>query len=873
MATTTQELDLLRAIRETVGQIDATPIQKFSESLSLAGKEADALEAEVDELGLTMKIQTAEIQKQAEALGTTYDRMSDMKEALREYLAAVKEGIVQGRIQQPQAEKMIATLRKQAAQIEAVTVIQRKAATTLQTLTGITDRTNNSLLMNYLKLKQAGGGFKDLVSGIVSWKNVLNVGLSTLAKFKESIIAVSIMLNETTTSYVKQTAASEGMTEELRVAATSYRHLNISQGDVLETQIALTKSVMAYTKASEKGRKEIQRSVLEFKAMGISTDISTTMLDTFMSGMGKTAEESDILTGELFQTAQALEMIPSVIMQDFVAAQPRLIAWGDRSIDVFKNVAAQAKATSITVDTLLKMAESMDTFEGAATAAAKLNAVLGGGRINALELFQADPDKKIMLLRTEIDKMGVSWDSLGRREKTLLSSAAGFNSIAEAAKFFTTSLSELENQQSKVSGVLTLSGDEREDLIARSISFKDALLQFAQSFAILTKPLELGMNLLTKFFLLVAKSEIAVWAIGLLATALTTLSIIKLYSAFKGWTTGLGELFKRLSALPAAAKKATDALIPLSEMPSSPLTGSPGTSTIPGGTMASPVTPAAMTKGGGFLEGLSKISPTQWLSVAVAIAAIGGAIALTAVGLSQLAKSIDTWEDFVGIGLVMGGFAGIMLASSKIMMIASLASAKAFAIFAGGLLLIGGAIALVGFGFSFITDSITKLSMIDGSNLLKVAGGLAAIMATLAFSGFGSVFMLIGLTSLIIAINSISKAFDGLNIAATNSFANALSSIYELVQAKDSLGTLASRITDIKESIVANVSMPENAAFVGVSGGKSSGAASTTRTIKEQPVVIKLMLDKQELGEVIMSFVDGAFDKTPGGISYGVRDR
>ena len=61
--------------------------------------------------------------------------------------------------------------------------------------------------------------------------------------------------------------------------------------------------------------------------------------------------------------------------------------------DHFSRLWSAAKATGIETQRLLDITGKFDTFEGAAEAAGKLNAVLGGGVIDTNALLMADHDE------------------------------------------------------------------------------------------------------------------------------------------------------------------------------------------------------------------------------------------------------------------------------------------------------------------------------------------------------------------------------------------------------------------------------------------------------------------------------------------------
>jgi hypothetical protein len=102
---------------------------------------------------------------------------------------------------------------------------------------------------------------------------------------------------------------------------------------------------------------------------------------------------------------------------------------------VFKGLQATAVATGADVGKLTDVAMSMDTFEGAAKAAGRLNAVLGGMNVSVMDLVHASPEDKIRLLQEAVDKSGKSFATMDRRQQQVIATAAGMD-IAMAQKVF-----------------------------------------------------------------------------------------------------------------------------------------------------------------------------------------------------------------------------------------------------------------------------------------------------------------------------------------------------------------------------------------------------------------------------------------------------
>jgi hypothetical protein len=112
---------------------------------------------------------------------------------------------------------------------------------------------------------------------------------------------------------------------------------------------------------------------------------------------------------------------PSKMASDFAAAGPQLAKFGSDGVRAFKDLAVAAKVTGIEVGRLMSITGQFDTFEGAATAAGKLNAALGGNFVNAMELVTAtDPVERFNMIRDSILDAGLSFDEMSLLSKKIL---------------------------------------------------------------------------------------------------------------------------------------------------------------------------------------------------------------------------------------------------------------------------------------------------------------------------------------------------------------------------------------------------------------------------------------------------------------------
>ena len=242
-----------------------------------------------------------------------------------------------------------------------------------------------------------------------------NVQVSALGAFKDSqgdMIAYGGILREV------------GLTgEELGAAMQS-----------ITTNVSILRQKL-HSVADREIMSQTANLIAGMKKLGVDTDVSTKNIDLFTRALKQTPTIALESIKRLDGLANSLNINVNQAISDYNTLAPTLIAYGDRSIDVFAGMQAQAQATGIAMADLDKIAQKFDTFEGAAKAAGRLNAVLGGTHLSVMELVHADPAEKFELIKQAVDDAGVAFEDMDRRQKMVIASALDMD-VPSAARIF-----------------------------------------------------------------------------------------------------------------------------------------------------------------------------------------------------------------------------------------------------------------------------------------------------------------------------------------------------------------------------------------------------------------------------------------------------
>ena len=174
---------------------------------------------------------------------------------------------------------------------------------------------------------------------------------------------------------------------------------------------ALHNSMSAFSIVNPAVRDEIAATAVGLENMGISADQTGMMVDTFMRVMGKSAGDARKSADDLANFASDIGVAPSKMVADFASTMPKLAAYGKDAERVFKSLADKAKGLGLEMNDLLGITQQFDTFEGAADAAGKLNAILGGQVLDSMQLLTAETEEqRVAMIQNALAMSGKSFD-------------------------------------------------------------------------------------------------------------------------------------------------------------------------------------------------------------------------------------------------------------------------------------------------------------------------------------------------------------------------------------------------------------------------------------------------------------------------------
>jgi len=342
-------------------------------------------------------------------------------------------------------------------------------------------------------LDKDGDSLKNMKAISASMKDTFtlqNIAGSTLMKVQEATAMAFYKYDQAASSLAKLAGANEQLLGVLQATSRGATAYGISFAEAGKAVESLYSELNTFSNLNAGVQQQLTLSVAKLDRLGISGQQSSKQIATLTQIMGMSEVQAAKTSEQLAGFALAIGKTPQQVSQDFAAASNQLSAYGGNMVNVFKDLEVQSKATGVAVGDLISIAEKFQTFEGAAQAAGKLNAALGGGFINSMELLEAsadNPAKAIDLLRTRLDEAGLSFDQMSFYEKKMIADAAGFKTIEEASRVLSMSNAEAE-AAAKVNAERANQQELLNKAIERAIPIQEKIELLMANFAIAVGP-------------------------------------------------------------------------------------------------------------------------------------------------------------------------------------------------------------------------------------------------------------------------------------------------------------------------------------------------------------------------------------------------
>ena len=237
--------------------------------------------------------------------------------------------------------------------------------------------------------------------------------------FISGMISMAATIEETNVALAKQTGFATALQQDVIDLASSHEGLYLTMSESAEIVGALSTGFKMYNAQNKQTRKEVNDLAGRFKVLGVDVSATAAVIDQLNEGFGLTTSGAIAAAAELENLAIRTGMPLSSVVGDFQELAPQMARFGSDGTRVFSRLSEQARTLGLTVRQVFDLAELVDTFEGAADVAGKLNAQLGL-QLNSIELMGASREDVLKIMRAEFEMEGLRFDQMSRRQRQMV---------------------------------------------------------------------------------------------------------------------------------------------------------------------------------------------------------------------------------------------------------------------------------------------------------------------------------------------------------------------------------------------------------------------------------------------------------------------
>ncbi len=286
----------------------------------------------------------------------------------------------------------------------------------------------------FSKLKKSAGEYagrvKQIYNSVKNISSALNTAAKDFQEFDANVLTldsakkVGFNLDQLSVELKKSTGLGGDFVKRIQEIDKDMAGFGMTSEDTKQTFVGLFNSVSDFSRLTKDTQTDLTQTAFLFTKLGISVEDTSKILELGTKTLGMSTEGTMDLQESLAQTAIAIGVSPQRMVQGFATAAPRLAAHGRNMEKVFKGLALQSKATGLSIEGLIGIAQGFDTFESAAQKTAQLNAMFGT-QLNSVQLLNATEEERIDLIKQSLAATGKSVDQLGRFEVKSLAQILG----------------------------------------------------------------------------------------------------------------------------------------------------------------------------------------------------------------------------------------------------------------------------------------------------------------------------------------------------------------------------------------------------------------------------------------------------------------
>ena len=339
------------------------------------------------------------------------EQLKQQNQLLRDQTRLV-EDLKRKNADQDAINEAIAKQREYQDALSSATKELEKSKKAIESYNKVLDETGSTLSPLVPGFDKVTSAFKKNTDGMMDATGAANA-------FIQASIAMAATIEETNVALAKETGFATALQQDVIDLASSHDGLFLSMSEGVEVVGALSTGFRMYNAQNKQTRKEVNDLAGRFKVLGVDASATAAVIDQLNEGFGLTTSGAIAAAAELENLSIRTGMPLSSVVSDFQDLGPQMSRFGSDGVRVFTRLSEQARTLGLTVRQVFDLAELVDTFEGAADVAGKLNAQLGL-QLNSIELMGASREDVLKIMRAEFEMEGLRFDQMSRRQRQMV---------------------------------------------------------------------------------------------------------------------------------------------------------------------------------------------------------------------------------------------------------------------------------------------------------------------------------------------------------------------------------------------------------------------------------------------------------------------
>ena len=202
-----------------------------------------------------------------------------------------------------------------------------------------------------------------------------------------------------------------------------------------EVATAFRDNTFAIAVASKDLTTSLMDAGVAMQGAGFNMDSFAQIVDNAAFAFNQNDAQIKGLTATLINAQKEIAVSGEELSTNFKHAQENFAYSADKMMDTFIDLQKMSKTTGVGFEALAtSFGSNLDTFEGSAEMAGKLNQILGKSAFNSMELLTMTESERAKTVRNAITESGRSIEDMGKFEILALSKTLGM-SVADTRKY------------------------------------------------------------------------------------------------------------------------------------------------------------------------------------------------------------------------------------------------------------------------------------------------------------------------------------------------------------------------------------------------------------------------------------------------------